>query len=41
MYMAGCPFYLSENGIWLTKKVEPEYFEEIDTVTAEEMHTDH
>lgn len=41
MYRAGCLFYLSENGVWLTKKVEPEYFEEIDTVTAEEMHTDH
>lgn len=30
MYKAGCPFYLSENGVWLTKKVAPEYFEEID-----------
>lgn len=30
MYRAGCPFYLSENGVWLTKKVAPEYFEEME-----------
>lgn len=30
MYKAGYPFYLSENGVWLTKKVAPEHFEEID-----------
>lgn len=30
MYRAGILFYLSENGVWLTKKVEPCYFEEID-----------
>ena len=29
MHIAGCPFYLSENGVWLTKKVAPEYFEEM------------
>ncbi len=25
----GIPFYLSENGVWLTRKVEPEYFEQV------------
>ena len=27
MYKDGCKFYLSENGVWLTKKVNAEYFE--------------
>lgn len=27
MYQDGHPFYLSENGVWLTKKVGVEYFE--------------
>lgn len=30
MCRAGIPFYLSENGVWLTKKVEPGYSEQID-----------
>lgn len=29
MYRDGVPFYLSENGVWLTRKVEPKYFEQI------------
>lgn len=29
MYEDGISFYLSENGVWLTKKVEPKYFEQI------------
>lgn len=29
MYQNGISFYLSENGVWLTRKVEPEYFEQI------------
>lgn len=29
MYRDGCRFYLSENGVWLTKKVEVKYFERI------------
>ena len=29
MYQDGVSFYLSENGVWLTKKVEPKYFEQI------------
>ncbi len=29
MYEGGISFYLSENGVWLTKKVEPKYFEQI------------
>ena len=29
MYHDGHVFYLSENGVWLTKKVEPKYFERI------------
>lgn len=28
MYRAGYKFYLSENGVWLTKSVPPEYLEE-------------
>lgn len=28
MYRDGVSFYLSENGVWLTKKVEPKYFEQ-------------
>ncbi len=31
MYHDGHVFYLSENGVWLTKKVEPKYFERIIT----------
>lgn len=27
MYRDGVSFYLSENGVWLTKNVEPKYFE--------------
>lgn len=27
MYRDGVPFYLSENGVWLTRKVETKYFE--------------
>lgn len=29
MYRDGQAFYLSENGVWLTKKVVPEYFERL------------
>lgn len=29
MYRDGCRFYLSENGVWLTKKVEVKYFERV------------
>lgn len=29
MYRDGVLFYLSENGVWLTKKVEPGYFEQM------------
>ena len=29
MYRDGQTFYLSENGVWLTKKVVPEYFERL------------
>lgn len=29
MYRDGCRFYLSENGVWLTKKVAVEYFNRI------------
>lgn len=29
MYQEGVSFYLSENGVWLTGKVEPKYFEQI------------
>ncbi len=29
MYKDGCKFYLSENGVWLTKKVDVKYFEAI------------
>lgn len=29
MYRDGQVFYLSENGVWLTKKVEPKYFEQM------------
>ena len=29
MGRVGCRFYLSENGVWLTKKVAPEYLEEM------------
>lgn len=29
MYRDGVSFYLSENGVWLTRKVEPKYFEQI------------
>lgn len=29
MYRNGQAFYLSENGVWLTKKVVPEYFERL------------
>lgn len=28
MYRDGVSFYLSENNVWLTKKVEPKYFEQ-------------
>lgn len=28
MYRDGVSFYLSENGVWLTRKVEPKYFEQ-------------
>ena len=27
MYRDGCKFYLSENGVWLTKEVDVKYFE--------------
>lgn len=27
MYEAGHHFYISENGVWLTDKIEPQYFE--------------
>lgn len=30
MYRAGHEFYLSENGVWLTKKVDVMYFEKLD-----------
>ena len=30
MYGAGCSFYLSENGVWLTKMVAPGYYEEME-----------
>ena len=30
MYRDGCQFYLSENGVWLTKNVENRYFETLD-----------
>ncbi len=30
MYRDGYQFYLSENGVWLTKKVENRYFETLD-----------
>jgi putative RNA 2'-phosphotransferase len=26
MYADGCKFWLSNNGVWLTEKVEPKYF---------------
>jgi putative RNA 2'-phosphotransferase len=26
MYEDGCKFYLSNNGVWLTEKVDPKYF---------------
>ena len=29
MYQEGSKFYLSENGVWLTKKVEAKYLEKI------------
>lgn len=29
MYRDGISFYLSENGVWLTKKVAPQYFEPV------------
>lgn len=29
MHRAGCPFYLSENGVWLTKKVDSRYIQEM------------
>ena len=29
MNREGIPFYLSENGVWLTKKVDAEYLEEM------------
>lgn len=30
MYRAGVLFYRSENGVWLTKKVDAEYFEQME-----------
>ena len=30
MYRDGCKFYLSENGVWMTEKVDVGYFEQID-----------
>ena len=41
MYGAGCPFYLSENGVWLTKKVAPEYFEEMELQEQESGSVPH
>lgn len=32
MYLEGIKFYLSENGVWLTGKVDSRYFELVETV---------
>ena len=34
MHRDGQPFYLSENGVWLTKKVESRYFERMNRLSG-------
>ena len=34
MHRDGQPFYLSENGVWLTKKVACGYFERMDILSG-------
>ena len=41
MYGAGCPFYLSENGVWLTKMVAPGYYEEMELQEQESGSVPH